>query len=116
MFPVLGTWVPPQSSTEEGHGAHLAGFGNGYTAPFVAGHGLTHALVGQMLNLANFFGSKFLEVAEVEAQYIGRYKGAFLLHVCTQHFAQGLVQQVGGAVVARGGHAGFGVDCRAEVG
>ena len=43
---------------------------------------------------------------EVEAGLVGIHLGTLLLDVIAQDFAQGLVQQVGGGVVAHGAAAG----------
>ncbi len=55
-------------------------------------------------------GGHLLEVGEVEAQRLGVDIGALLLHVAAQHLAQGIVEDVGGCVVASSGTAGLDVD------
>ena len=47
---------------------------------------------------------------EVKARALGVDQAAFLLHMLAQHFAQSLVHQVGGAVVAHSGSAHIGVN------
>jgi hypothetical protein len=51
-------------------------------------------------------------VGKVEARAFGVDQRALLLHVPAQHFAQGLVHQVGGAVVAHGARPPLGVHSR----
>ena len=85
---------------EEGHGAHVAGRGDGHTAVLVERDGAAHVGVGYMLHLTDLLGGELLEVAEVEAQELGRHEGAALLHMCAEHLTQGLVEEVGGGVVA----------------
>ena len=48
-------------------------------------------------------------VGKVKARALGIHQAAFLLNVVAQHFAQGLVHQVRGRVVAHRGGAGCGV-------
>ena len=54
-------------------------------------------------------------VGEVEAGAFGIDQRTLLLHMGAQHLAQGLVHQVGGAVVAHGLGAGLGVDLGDEL-
>src|SRR5690606_12464103 len=56
-------------------------------------------LIHKILHLLYLFCSQFAEVGEVKAQVVALHHGAFLLHMRSQHFPQGLVQQVGGRVV-----------------
>ena len=51
-------------------------------------------------------------VGEVEAQPVGRDERAGLLDVLAEHLAQGVVQEVGGRVVAAGRVASLDVDRR----
>ena len=101
---------------EQSHGAHGLSFGDWHVAMLVEGDGLAHVFVGQVFNLAQFFGCNFLEVREVEAERLSGYQRTFLLYVCAEHFAQSLVQQVSGRVVASDGLTHFHVDFGAEGG
>ncbi len=95
---------------EQSHGSHFACFGDGHMAVLVESYGLADAVVGEVFHAAYFFGGEFLEVAEVEAQRVGADVAATLFHVLAEHFAERLVQQVRGRVVAFRGRAGLGVD------
>ena len=95
---------------EESHGSHGLGLGNRHVAALVQRNGFAHLAVGQNLYLTQLFVGHLLEVREVEAQRLGRYIRTFLLDMRTQHLAQGLVQQVGGRVVAGRSLAGLLVD------
>ena len=53
-------------------------------------------------------------VDEVEARLVGIDLRAFLLHVGAEHFAQRLVHQVGGGMVAHGARARQGIDPRRD--
>ena len=86
---------------EERHSTHSTGLLNGHIAVLVARTGFANILIGQTLHFFQFLGGNLLEVREVEAQHVGRHKGAFLLNVCAEHLAQGVMQQVCGGVVGR---------------
>jgi hypothetical protein len=55
-----------------------------------------------MASIGGSVGGHRRVVGEVEAGALGIDQRALLLHVAAQHFAQGLVHQVGGRVVAHG--------------
>ena len=58
---------------EQSHGSHFAGLGDRHIATLVARSGGAHCAVGQTLDLGDLFGSELLEMAEIEAQHIGRH-------------------------------------------
>ena len=95
---------------EEGDGTELLGFLDGHIAMVLQRNILADAGVDDALHLTQFLGCDLLEVAEVEAQAFGRDERAFLLYVCAEHFAQGLVEEVRGAMVGFAGAALVGVD------
>ena len=66
--------------------------------------------VGQVLDGPDLLGRDRLEVAEVEAQPVGRHQRALLLDVVAEHLAQRPVQDVGAGVVAADGVAALAVD------
>ena len=69
-----------------------------------------HLGVDQLLDLADLLVAERRVVREVEARALGVDQAALLLHVRAQHFAQCLVHQVRGAVVAHGARAALGID------
>ncbi|OIQ76323.1 hypothetical protein GALL_420010 [mine drainage metagenome] len=70
--------------------------------------------VDDLLHPADFPVRHRRIVHEVEAGLVGIHQRTLLLHMLAQHFAQGLVHQVGGGVVAHGRGARLGVDAGAD--
>ena len=95
---------------KKSHCSHFLRFCYGHIAIFLAGDCHAHMLVGEHLHLLDFFFGEFLEVREVEAEDICRHETTFLLNVCSEHFAQSLVEEVSGGVVAGDSLAHVGVD------
>ena len=77
---------------------------------------LADAGVHDALHLAQLLSTYLLEMAEVKAQAFGRHERTLLLHVCAEHFAQGLIQEVGSAVVGFAGATLVDVHASHEVG
>ena len=69
-----------------------------------------HFGVDDRLDLGDLLGRHGCVVREVEAGALGIHQRALLLHMAAQHFAQGLVHQMGGAVVAHRLDPQLGVD------
>ncbi len=100
--------------TEQHHGARLLcvvhvhhlglGFGVGQ-----------HLGVHQLFHFADLLGGQRRVVRKVEAGAVSGDLRALLLHMVAQHFAQRLVHQVGGAVVAHGLGAQFGIHLGVEL-
>ena len=65
-----------------------------------------HLRVHAVLNLANLSIGDGRVVGEVKTSALRVDQAAFLLHMVAQHFAQGFVHQVRGAVVAHSGRTG----------
>ena len=86
--------------SEKGHGAHGASLGYRHVTLLVAADRLADKCVGAALDLADLLLGHFLEMREVEAKDFRRYERTFLLHVCAEHFAQGVVEKVCRRVVA----------------
>ena len=95
--------------TEQHHGA-------GFLCSREVHHGGVGGRVGQNFGVHTHFNFADLRVGhrrvvrEVKARALGVHQAAFLLHVLAQHFAQSLVHEVGGAVVAHSGSAHTGVN------
>ncbi len=81
----------------------------GITRRFVGGIGEDFG-IDDVLDAADFRVGHRLVVHEVEARLVRIDLRALLLHVVAEHFAQRLVHQVGGRVVAHGAGAGQHVD------
>src|SRR5450830_1731469 len=89
---------------EQGHGAVL----DGVVKRHVLGPGLVvlqDLAVDDGFHLGDLLGRDGGVVAEVETGLVGIDQRTLLRHVAAQHFAQGLVHQVGGRVVADGAAA-----------
>ena len=71
--------------------------------------------VHQRLDLFDVLRRHRRAVGKVETRALGVHERALLLHVRAQHFAQRLVHQVRGAVVAHGARTVFGVDPRVQL-
>ena len=131
MSPVARTWVPPHSSidgagledphdvavlvAEEGDGAHLLGLGLGRLEDRTSACWPASRRWRCARSRSICSGVTGVVVREVEAQPVGRDQRAGLLDVLAEHLAQGVVQQVGGGVVAAGGVAAGDVDRRRGV-
>lgn len=74
------------------------------------GHVGQHFAVDDLFHTTDFLGGHRGVVAEVETGLVGIDQRPLLRHMRTQHFAQGLVHQVGGRVVAHGAGALVGID------
>ena len=83
------------------HGTGFLGRFNVHHAGLGLGIG-QHLGVHDVLNLANLSIGDRRGVREVKPSALRVHQAAFLLHMVTQHFAQGFVHQVRGAVVAHG--------------
>ena len=101
---------------KQGNGAQLLGFCQGHVAMVLQGNILADAGIDDALHLTQLLARHLLEVAEVKAQRFGRHERAFLLHMGTEHFAQRLIQQVGGRMIGFTGAAGLQVHTGMEVG
>jgi len=56
--------------------------------------------VDLLLHLLQLFGCHLPEVGKIKTEIIGVHQGPLLFHMGPQHFAQGMVKQVGGRMVA----------------
>ena len=99
---------------EEGDGSQFLGLFKRHVAVLLQGDVLTNAGVDDALHLAQLFARHLPEMAKVKAQVFAGNERTLLLYVCAQHFAEGLVEQVGGGMVGLAGVAGldiyFGVE------
>ncbi|OAV73559.1 hypothetical protein Barb6_00108 [Bacteroidales bacterium Barb6] len=84
---------------KEGGCSQGFGFMDGHVAMFFERVVFAYLLIDEAFRLAQFLFRYFLEMREVEAEGFGGDVGAFLLHVVTQYFAQGFMQEMGGGVV-----------------
>ena len=85
---------------KQGDGAQFLGFLDWGVAMLVKWQvGPNHA-VDDALHLAQLFVTDFLEIVEVEAQRLVVNVGSALLGLLAQDLLQGIVEQVGGGVVA----------------
>ena len=96
------------------HGARRLRVRDGHVPVLLAREVGQYAALHERFNLCEFVVGDFLKMREVEAQPIGFDKRAFLLHVGAEHFAQGLVEEVGRAVVSCARRAHGGVHLRLE--
>ena len=82
----------------------------------VKGDILTDHLVDNPLYLTELLVADLLEMGEVEAQGIRRYKRALLLHMVAENLLQSVVEQVGSGMVGSRGVALFGIHTSHELG
>ncbi len=64
-----------------------------------------YLVIDEEFDFANFLVRHWLVLGKVEARLVRVDERALLLHVRTQHFAQGFVHDVSDRVVAHGAHA-----------
>ena len=96
--------------SKEGGGAGLAGLVDGHFL-CLNGQALQNGLVDRVLHLLQLLGRDGGEMGKVKAQEVRLHQRSGLMHMIAQHVAQGLLQQMGGAVgTADGGAAGLVVD------
>jgi hypothetical protein len=100
--------------TEQHHGARLLGVVQCHHLGL--GFGVEQDFgVDQLFHFADLLGGQRRVVRKVETGAVSGDLRALLLHVVAQHFAQRLVHQVGGAVVAHGLGAHVGIDLGVEL-
>ena len=86
--------------TEKGYRPEFLCFLNRCVAEFLERYVFAYLFIDKFVYLANLFGRHFLEMREVEANVVGCYERAFLLHVFSEHFAQRSVEQVSCSMVS----------------
>src|SRR5690554_3772643 len=87
--------------TKQRHGTHFFGLPLRRVPEFFQRGISPDFLIYHFFNGGKFFFGYLAEMRKVEAQIIRMYKRSFLLHVSTEYFSEGVMQQVGGAVIGR---------------